>query len=140
MKTGQWTYTLTPENDYWSEGEFFDTKEEAIKIATARAKEENISEIAIAEIKIEEIPIVVNTENIIDMIEEASVSSSNCTDWLEVGQFFEEFSDEEIEELEEMITNYLTKIFRHIKGNSFNLEKAKYLIELAKSSIYTGRV
>ena len=33
----------------------------------------------------------------------------------------------------------LTKIFRHIKGNSFNLEKAKYLIELAKSSIYTGR-
>ncbi|MCT7563473.1 transposase, partial [Aliarcobacter butzleri] len=31
------------------------------------------------------------------------------------------------------------KIFRHIKGNSFNLEKAKYLIELAKSSIYTGR-
>src|SRR5574344_642669 len=33
----------------------------------------------------------------------------------------------------------LTKIFRHIKSNSFNLEKAKYLIELAKSSIYTGR-
>jgi transposase len=33
----------------------------------------------------------------------------------------------------------LTKIFRHIKGNSFNLEKAKYLVELAKSSIYTGR-
>ena len=33
----------------------------------------------------------------------------------------------------------LTKIFRHIKGNNFNEEKAKYLIELAKSSIYTGR-
>ena len=33
----------------------------------------------------------------------------------------------------------LSKIFRPIKGNSFNLEKAKYLIELAKSSIYTGR-
>lgn len=33
----------------------------------------------------------------------------------------------------------LTKIFRHIKGNNFNLEKAKYLIELAYSSIYSGR-
>lgn len=33
----------------------------------------------------------------------------------------------------------LTKIFRHIKGNNFNDEKAKHLIELAKSSIYTGR-
>ncbi|MDP2076803.1 MAG: IS110 family transposase [Sulfuricurvum sp.] len=33
----------------------------------------------------------------------------------------------------------LTRLFRHIKGNSFSDEKAKYLIELAKSSIYTGR-
>lgn len=33
----------------------------------------------------------------------------------------------------------LTKIFRHIKGNNFNEEKAKVLIQLAKSSIYTGR-
>ena len=33
----------------------------------------------------------------------------------------------------------LTKLFRHIKGNNFNEEKAKYLIELAKSSIYAGR-
>jgi transposase len=33
----------------------------------------------------------------------------------------------------------LTKLFRHIKGNNFSDEKAKYLIELAKSSIYTGR-
>jgi len=33
----------------------------------------------------------------------------------------------------------LTKIFRHIKGNNFNEEKAKYLIDLANSSIYTGR-
>ena len=33
----------------------------------------------------------------------------------------------------------LTKLFRHIKGNNFNDEKAKYLIELAKSSIYAGR-
>jgi len=33
----------------------------------------------------------------------------------------------------------LTKLFRHIKGNNFNDEKAKYLIELSKSSIYTGR-
>jgi len=33
----------------------------------------------------------------------------------------------------------LTKIFRHIKGNNFNEEKANYLIKLANSSIYTGR-
>jgi transposase len=33
----------------------------------------------------------------------------------------------------------LAKIFRHIKGNNFNDEKAKFLIELSKSSIYTGR-
>ncbi len=33
----------------------------------------------------------------------------------------------------------LSKLFRHIKGNNFSDEKAKYLIELAKSSIYTGR-
>lgn len=33
----------------------------------------------------------------------------------------------------------LTRLFRHIKGNNFSDEKAKYLIELAKSSIYTGR-
>ena len=32
----------------------------------------------------------------------------------------------------------LTKIFRHIKGNNFNDEKAKLLIELSKSSIYGG--
>ncbi len=33
----------------------------------------------------------------------------------------------------------LTRLFRHIQGNNFNEEKAKYLIELAKSSIYAGR-
>jgi len=33
----------------------------------------------------------------------------------------------------------LTEIFRHIKGNNFNDEKAKFLIELSKSSIYGGR-
>ncbi len=33
----------------------------------------------------------------------------------------------------------LTKIFRHIKGNNFNDEKAKFLIELSESSIYGGR-
>ena len=33
----------------------------------------------------------------------------------------------------------LTKLFRHIKGNNFNEEKAKVLIELSKSSIYAGR-
>jgi transposase len=33
----------------------------------------------------------------------------------------------------------LTKIFRHIKGNNFNEEKAKFLIELSQSSIYAGR-
>ena len=33
----------------------------------------------------------------------------------------------------------LTKIFRHIKGNNFNEEKAKVLINLAESSVYAGR-
>lgn len=33
----------------------------------------------------------------------------------------------------------LTRLFRHIKGNSFSEDKAKLLIELAKSSVYTGR-
>ena len=33
----------------------------------------------------------------------------------------------------------LTRLFRHIKGNNFSEEKAKLLIELAKSSVYTGR-
>ena len=33
----------------------------------------------------------------------------------------------------------LTKIFRHIKGNNFNEDKATFLIDLAKTSIYTGR-
>lgn len=33
----------------------------------------------------------------------------------------------------------LTKLFRHIKGNNFNEEKAKFLIELASSSVYAGR-
>jgi len=33
----------------------------------------------------------------------------------------------------------LTKLFRHIKGNNFNEEKAKVLIELSNSSIYAGR-
>jgi transposase len=33
----------------------------------------------------------------------------------------------------------LTKIFRHIKGNNFNEEKAIKLISLSQSSIYTGR-
>ena len=33
----------------------------------------------------------------------------------------------------------LAKIFRHIKGNNFNDEKAKFLIELSKSSIYGSR-
>lgn len=33
----------------------------------------------------------------------------------------------------------LIKIFRHIKGNNFNEDKAKHLINLAKDSIYLGR-
>ena len=42
-------------------------------------------------------------------------------------------------ELQKATPKKLTKLFRHIKGNNFNDEKAKYLIELAKSSIYGGR-
>jgi len=33
----------------------------------------------------------------------------------------------------------LTRLFRHIKGNNFSEDKAKLLIELAKSSVYGGR-
>jgi len=33
----------------------------------------------------------------------------------------------------------LTRLFRHIRGNNFSEDKAKLLIELAKSSVYTGR-
>jgi len=33
----------------------------------------------------------------------------------------------------------LTRLFRHIKGNNFSDDKAKILIELAKSSVYAGR-
>jgi len=33
----------------------------------------------------------------------------------------------------------LTRLFRHIKGNNFSEDKAKLLIELAKSSVYAGR-
>lgn len=42
-------------------------------------------------------------------------------------------------DLQKATPKKLTKIFRHIKGNNFNDEKAKHLIELAKSSIYAGR-
>ena len=42
-------------------------------------------------------------------------------------------------ELQKATPKKLTKLFRHIKGNNFNDEKAKYLITLAKSSIYGGR-
>jgi transposase len=33
----------------------------------------------------------------------------------------------------------LTKLFRHIKGNNFSEDKAKFLIDLALTSVYAGR-
>ncbi len=33
----------------------------------------------------------------------------------------------------------LTRLFRHIKGNNFSEDKAKYLIDLAQTSVYAGR-
>jgi len=42
-------------------------------------------------------------------------------------------------DLQKATPKKLTKLFRHVKGNNFSDEKAKYLIELAKSSIYGGR-
>lgn len=42
-------------------------------------------------------------------------------------------------DLQKATPKKLTRLFRHIQGNNFNDEKAKYLIELAKSSIYAGR-
>ena len=42
-------------------------------------------------------------------------------------------------ELQKATPQKLTRLFRHIQGNNFNEKKAKYLIKLAKSSIYGGR-
>ena len=42
-------------------------------------------------------------------------------------------------DLQKATPKKLTKLFRHIKGNNFSDEKAKRLIQLAKSSIYGGR-
>ncbi len=42
-------------------------------------------------------------------------------------------------DLQKATPKKLTRLFRHIQGNNFNDEKAKYLIELSKSSIYAGR-
>ena len=33
----------------------------------------------------------------------------------------------------------LTRLFRHIKGNNFSEDKARFLIELAQTSVYAGR-
>jgi len=33
----------------------------------------------------------------------------------------------------------LTRLFRHIKGNNFSEDKAKFLIDLARTSVYAGR-
>jgi transposase len=42
-------------------------------------------------------------------------------------------------QLQKATPKKLTKLFRHIKGNNFSEDKAKLLIELAKSSVYAGR-
>ena len=42
-------------------------------------------------------------------------------------------------DLQSVTVKKLTKIFRHIKGNNFNEDKAKYLIDLANLTIYSGR-
>ena len=33
----------------------------------------------------------------------------------------------------------LTRLFRHIRGNNFSEDKAKYLVDLAQTSVYAGR-
>jgi len=42
-------------------------------------------------------------------------------------------------EVQKATPKKLTRLFRHIRGNNFSEEKAKLLIELAKSSVYAGR-
>ena len=42
-------------------------------------------------------------------------------------------------DLQTITPKKLTKLFRHIKGNNFNEDKAQFLIDLAHTSIYTGR-
>ena len=41
-------------------------------------------------------------------------------------------------QLAKVMPKKLTHLFRHIKGNNFSEDKAKYLIELTKSSVYAG--
>lgn len=42
-------------------------------------------------------------------------------------------------ELQKATPKKLTRLFRHIKGNNFSEEKAKFLIDLANTSLYAGR-
>jgi transposase len=42
-------------------------------------------------------------------------------------------------DLQKATPKKLTKLFRHIKGNNFNEDKAQFLIDLAKTSVYHGR-
>ena len=42
-------------------------------------------------------------------------------------------------EMQKATPKKLTKLFRHIKGNNFSEDKANFLIDLASTSVYTGR-
>ena len=71
MKTGQWTYTLTPEKEIWNTGAFFDTREQCIEEGIKAAKEQgDIKKIAISEIEVHQLALSISVENIIDEIAE----------------------------------------------------------------------
>jgi len=42
-------------------------------------------------------------------------------------------------EMQKATPKKLTRLFRHIKGNNFSEDKAKFLIDLANTSVYAGR-
>jgi len=42
-------------------------------------------------------------------------------------------------QLQKATPKKLTRLFRHIKGNNFSEDKAKFLIDLANTSVYAGR-
>ena len=114
MKTGQWTYTLTPEKEIWNTGAFFDTREQCIEEGIKAAKEEgDIKTIAISEIEVHLLALSISVENIIDEIAENSIIDADTGEFMDSGDIFEEFSQDEIQEIEDYLNEKLSKKARN---------------------------
>lgn len=114
MKTGQWTYTLTPEKEIWNTGAFFDTREQCIEEGIKAAKEEgDIKTIAISEIEVHQLALSISVENIIDEIAENSIIDADTGEFMDSGDIFEEFSQDEIQEIEDYLNEKLSKKARN---------------------------